>query len=262
MTTLAGRLRRLVVVVGATATLVVGCAGGPPDTIEVEALPAPFTYVAVGASETIGVGADDPVTEAWPTVLYRTALSRSATYVNLGVSGATVRDAIARELPAALAEEPRLVTVWLNVNDLVRRVPVADYERDLATLVRALRRDGATEVLVATTPPIADLPVVRACLPGGSGCRLPGGLPSVEVVTDAVAAYDAAIRRVAGTEGAVVVDLGAAAGGRIDASLVARDGFHPSTEGHRRVAAAFADVLRALPSAAELGTSPDRAPGS
>lgn len=42
------------------------------------ALPPPFTSVAVGAGETVGIGADDPATQAWPTVLYRTALARSA----------------------------------------------------------------------------------------------------------------------------------------------------------------------------------------
>src|SRR5262245_30072392 len=44
-------------------------------------------YVAVGASETVGVGADRP-RQAWPTVLHRQALPESR-YVNVGVSGST-----------------------------------------------------------------------------------------------------------------------------------------------------------------------------
>lgn len=245
----------------ALALLATACAGERAEVVEEEALPPPFTYVAVGASETVGIGADDPVTESWPSVFYRTALARSATLVNLGVSGVTVSEALDQELQSALAEEPRLVTVWLNVNDLVRQVSVDHYERDLGRLVRALRRGGATEVLVASTPPVVDLPVVRACLPGGTGCPLPFRLPSAEVLTQRVAAYNAAIARVAGAEGAVVVDLGAASGGRIDDALVAADGFHPSTEGHRRVAAAFADALASLPSAAELLPPPGDRPG-
>lgn len=248
--------RRLPLALAALALLASACAGGPAETLEPEALPPPFTYVAVGASETVGIGADDPLTQSWPSVFHRTALARSATLVNVGVSGATVQEALARELQPALAEEPRLVTVWLNVNDFVRQVPVARYERDLGTLVRALRRGGATDVLVASTPPVVDLPVVRACLPGGSGCPLPLGLPSAEAITEGVAAYNAAIARVAEAEGAVVVDLEAAAGGGIDPALIAVDGFHPSTEGHRRVAAAFSDALASLPSAAELRPPP------
>ena len=235
----------------AAALLAAACSGGRPDTIKTEALPPAFTYVAVGASETVGVGADDPATQSWPNVFYRTALTRSATLVNVGESGATVRQTLERRLPAALAEQPRLVTVWLNVNDLVRQVPVEEYERDLGTLVRALRRGGATDVLVAGMPPVADLPVVRACLPGGSGCRLPVRLPSAEAITERAAAYDAAIRRVAQAEGAVVVDLAAAAAGDTG-GLVAADGFHPSSEGHRRVAVAFGQALASLPSAGEL----------
>jgi putative ABC transport system ATP-binding protein len=46
--------------------------------------------------------------------------------------------------------------------------------------------------------------------------------------------------------------LAAAAGTAGGEGLVAADGFHPSTEGHRRVAAAFAAAVAALPSAAEL----------
>jgi acyl-CoA thioesterase-1 len=248
--------RRLPLALAALALLASACAGGPAETLEPEALPPPFTYVAVGASETVGIGADDPLTQSWPSVFHRTALARSATLVNVGVSGATVQEALARELQPALAEEPRLVTVWLNVNDFVRQVPVARYERDLGTLVRALRRGGATDVLVASTPPVVDLPVVRACLPGGSGCPLPLGLPSAEAITEGVAGFNAAIARVAEAEGAVVVDLEAAAGGGIDPALIAVDGFHPSTEGHRRVAAAFSDALASLPSAAELRPPP------
>lgn len=255
MSVRAGGLR-LPLALAALALLANACAGGPAETLEPEALPPPFTYVAVGASETVGIGTDDPLTQSWPSVFYRTALARSATLVNLGVSGATVQEALALELQPALAEEPRLVTVWLNVNDLVRQVPVERYERDLGTLVRALRRGGATDVLVASTPPVVDLPVVRACLPGGSGCALPLGLPSAEAITERVAAYNAAITRVAAAEGAVVVDLKAAAGDGIDPALVAADGFHPSTEGHRRLAAAFSDALASLPSAAELRPPP------
>lgn len=252
----ASRTRRLALGLVVLVLAVTACAGRRSPTIEADALPPPFTYVSVGASETVGVGADEPATESYPNVFYRTALARSATLVNVGVTGATVRQAIDRELQPALAESPRLVTVWLNVNDIVRQVPVEQYERDLGTLVHALRRDGAADVLVATTPAVTDLPMVRACLPGGTGCRLPSPLPTAEVLAERVAAYDAAIARVARAEGAVVVDLAAAARGADKATLVAADGISPSTEGHRLVAAAFSSALASLPSAAQLRPPP------
>lgn len=228
--------------------------GGGDDDVAVTEEAPPFTYVAVGASESVGVGSDEPLRQAWPQVFYRRALPRSATFVNLGISGATVRDALAREVPGALAEEPRLVTVWLNVNDLVRLVPAAAYERDLTSLVARLRRGGRTEVLLANTPPLEELPVVRACLPDpppGPGCIAPIQLPGPDVVVQAVAQYNDAIARVAKETDAVLVDLHAAAmearrNGKAG-SYVAADGFHPSVAGHEAVARVFEEALRSSP---------------
>lgn len=208
------------------------------------------TYVAVGASETVGVGAARPEHDAWPQVLRREALDADTTFVNVGVSGSTVSQALRQQLPRALAAEPDLVTVWLNVNDLVRFVPVVTYERDLGALVSGLRRGGATQVLLANTPPLEDLPVVRACLPDpppGRRCLLPVRLPGPEPVIALVRQYNDAIERVAEAHGAVLVDLHAAAVAERARRLehyFSGDGFHPSTEGHAAVARTFAAALR------------------
>jgi acyl-CoA thioesterase I len=198
-------------------------------------------YVAVGASETVGIGADDPGRQAWPTVLHGTALG-DWDYLNLGVSGSTVAEAITEQLPRALAAEPDLVTVWLNVNDITHLVPPNVYEQLLGTLVHQLRRDGRTEVLVANTPAVEQLPAYRSCLPSapaGSVCNLPG-VPAPRLVRQVVGEYNAAIDRVAEAEGASVVDLNAESGKRSLVTMTGTDGFHPSTQGHRAVAHAFA----------------------
>ncbi len=223
-------------------------AAAPSTTVKAER----SVYVAVGASESVGMGADRPLEEAWPRVLHRTALPPGSVFVNLGIPGATVADALRVELPAALAQEPSLVTVWLNVNDILSGVPADVYEAQLAELVRALRRGGATRVLVANTPAPGLLPLYVACLSGlpGSGRCPPGPrLPSVPQAEAVVDAYNAAIARVAWREGAVLVDLHAAAlaaqEAGVGASLISGDGFHPSTAGHRAVAQVFAEALRA-----------------
>lgn len=200
------------------------------------------TYVAVGASETVGVGADHPRTEAWPQVLHDSTLS-SSTFVNLGVSGATVGEALAVQLPVALAAQPDVVTVWLAVNDLTHLVPVSAYEQQLRTLVHELRRNGETTVLVGNMPPVDRMPAYLACLPGAVAtdvrCQLPV-VPPPAVVRELVASYNAAIARVVQAEAAVPVDLSQ---GRDLSRLTSHDGFHPSTAGHRMVAAAFARAL-------------------
>jgi lysophospholipase L1-like esterase len=203
----------------------------------------PQVYVAVGASETVGVGADDPATQAWPRVLHDRALAGTR-FVDVGVSGATVRDALTGQLARALAEDPDVVTVWLAVNDALSLVPVADYEQSLGNLVHALRQGGRTEVLVGNVPPLDRLPAYRACLPGSGVTEVPCALPLVPgpaQVRATVAEFNAAIGRVVAREGAVLVDLSAE---RDLAGLTSKDGFHPSTRGHRVVARAFAAALR------------------
>ncbi len=204
--------------------------------------PDPRVYVAVGASETAGVGADDP-RDAWPQVLHDTSLPE-ATLVNVGVPGATVQDALRSQLPRALAAEPDVVTVWLVVNDIVGGVPVAAYESRLRRMVRALRRGGRTEVLVGNAPAVWRLPAYRACLPGSDGREVPCLVPLVPAESEVkatVAAFNGATRRVARSEGATLVDLSAR---RDLTGLTAADGFHPSTAGHREIAEAFGQGLR------------------
>ena len=196
----------------------------------------PVTYVAVGASESVGFGTDEPLRQAWPQLLYRRALPRRTVFVNLGEPGATVAQAIEDEVDQAVALAPTIVTVWLNVNDLTFHIPADAYEQELDELVHRLRRGGATRVLVANTPPLDRLPAFdRLGLPGSA-------------VNQVVDDYNAAVARVAAKEGAVLVDLhqaglDARAAGR-EAELISSDGFHPSPAGHRAVADAFAAALQ------------------
>ena len=241
-------------VVAATACSSGGNSGSPAASVLPPAADAgadPLLYVAVGASETAGLRAEVPLRDGWPRVLYRDAMPVSTVFVNLGIPGATVAQALAIEVPQALGLEPDLVTVWLNVNDILAGVPADDFERDLGSLVRQLRRGGATRVLVANTPPLDRLPAYLACRPDPPvtvpECRREELLPPPEAVNSMVDEYNAATARVAGREGADLVDLHAvgmaARDAGIDQALVSFDGFHPNSGGHQAVATAFANVL-------------------
>lgn len=233
-----------------TASCVGGETGGDSAPLAVRPGP-PVLYVAVGASETVGIGTDDPVREAWPQLLYRSSLPRSGVFVNLGIPGATVADALERELPHALELRPDIVTVWLNVNDLIADVSPRTYEARLRRLLTSLRRGGGARVLVANTPPLDRLPAYLACRPdapaGGPPCLTDRVLPPAGRINELTAAYNDVIERVAGEAGAEVVDLHAAGmAARSQGSaevLISEDGFHPSAAGARVVAAAFARIL-------------------
>jgi acyl-CoA thioesterase-1 len=235
-----GAVTAVLSLVSVAGMLATGCSGGSSGaTPDAAAAAPPQTYVAVGASESVGVGADRPLIEAWPRVLFRTALDRNTVFVSAGVENSTVTDALDDQLPLVLELRPTLVTVWLNVNDLAAGVPVATYEQQLTGLVQALRQDGRARVLVANTPPVDELPVYQA-LAGSQ-------FPTRDEVAARVAAYNQAIERVAAAEGADLVDLHAEGIQAVEdgtfASLVSDDGFHPSTEGHARIAEVFAAAL-------------------
>jgi acyl-CoA thioesterase-1 len=223
-----------------SALMIGGCSGSvrpAAPAVSADDQGPPVTYVAVGASESVGVGTDDPLRQAWPQLLYRNALPRRTVFVNLGIPGATVQRALTDEADQAVALKPTVVTVWLNVNDIAALVPPSVYEQQLEALVSRLRRGGTGRVLVANTPPLDRLPAVdRLGLPPGA----------VERVVDD---YNAAIRRVVVKNGAILVDLhqaglDARAAGR-EAALVSADGFHPSPTGHQAVADVFAAALKA-----------------
>jgi hypothetical protein len=104
-------------------------------------------------------------------------------------------------------------------------------------------------VLVANTPPLDGLPLVRQCqpfapAPAGGGDRS-RRLPLSEVDA-AVNLYNEAIARAATATGAILVDLHAWGEGVERSAHIARfvgdDGWHPSTYRHRVIAGVFAQA--------------------
>lgn len=231
------------------AACVPGAAAPPPVS------PSPTigaqVYAAIGASETVGIGTDDPPRQSFPERFFQ-ILGPGTVLYDFGVPSETVKKALTDELAPALAVHPTLATVWFNVDDLLASVPVADYEVSLDQLVAALRRAGA-RVLIANTPQLEHLPAYNACRPSpppsSIKCPLPSAnLPPPDQVEAEVRAYNTAVAAVAGREGATLVDL-YAAGDVPDQhpGYVSRDGFHPSAEGAQAIADQFAQALGLRP---------------
>jgi lysophospholipase L1-like esterase len=242
---LATLLAGLVAVGGCTAS------SKSPRTLPAAGNGPAGVYVAIGASETRGVGTSNPLREAWPQLVF-SQLPAGYTFINLGVSGATVSDALTQELPVAQSLHPTVVTVWLNVNDLLAGVSATRFESELRSLIGSLRRAGVT-VLVANTPPLDQLPAYLGCIdpathPGGCPAAVPRPIPTPAQVDAAVEGYNSTIARVVADTGAVLVDLHAAglaarARGQ-EQSLISADGFHPNSAGARVIADQFVAALR------------------
>ena len=105
------------------AVMAISCSGPPADLVRA---PRPLVYVAIGASDSVGIGAIDPARDGWVPVLYR-KLPFESRLVNLGISGSLVREAVVQQLPVALDADPDLVTIWLNGTLIVDNVKMEYY---------------------------------------------------------------------------------------------------------------------------------------
>lgn len=194
-------------------------------------------YVALGASDAIGIGADRPLTQGW-VALVHDGLPPGTILVNLGISGATLHDVLNDEAPVAVDARPRWVTLWPGVNDLRVGVSLASFSQDLDTLLGQLAAIPGARVVVLNIP---DLRLVPAFAD-----RDPARLDAT------VRQWNATIAAAAARHGATLVDLYADAQEEAKhPEFVSADGFHPSSLGYRRIAEL---VLPAINSHAAIAT--------
>jgi acyl-CoA thioesterase-1 len=214
---------------GLVAVASLAIAGGALRPTSGQAPARPLTYVAIGASDSVGIGADAPEVEGWVPLLHR-HLPPDSRLVNLGISGSLLRQALDQQLPVAVASDPDLVTVWLAVNDLNARVPLQRYRQELDTLLGTLRRDTRAAILIGNIPDVSRVPIYQQL--------------ERDAVRREVENWNRVIAEIAAKHGAVLVDLDAQWRGLGEhPEYVSRDGFHPSTAGYRRLADVFFDAL-------------------
>jgi lysophospholipase L1-like esterase len=195
----------------------------------VRAQPArPVTYVAIGASDAVGVGTSNPQSEGW-VPRFGGRLGSNVRIVNLGVSGSTLSQALEEQLGPALDAQPDVVTVWLAVNDLNARVALDNYAADLDTLLGHLETTQA-RVLVGNVPDLASVAAYR-------------GLDA-KALNAEVDRWNAAIADTVTRHGDTLVDLHAHWRDVVDhPEYLSGDGFHPSAEGYQALADVFAGAL-------------------
>jgi lysophospholipase L1-like esterase len=188
-----------------------------------------LTYVAIGASDTYGIGADDPETQNWPADL-STLLGGNVRLINLGVPNIDVHSALGVELPIALDAHPALVTVWLAVNDLADNVPVASYAHDLDLLLTRLRAAlPHARIAVANVPDLTLLPHFKSY--------------NMQTLRTQILAYNTVIASSVARHSALLVNLYQSDLAQ-HPEYISNDGFHPNTIGYTQIAQLFYHVLK------------------
>lgn len=189
---------------------------------------ADLKYVAIGASDATGVGAD-PIDSGYVYVIEDGLEDQCGTgdeeseLQNLGIPGLDADEIADTELPIATKLDPDVVTVFTGGNDIVGGRDPAAFETDLAKILGDLRDHTNAILFVANLPDMTQLPEFQTD-------------PDPDVTPERVAAFNAAIERQAQASGATLVDLFSQP---VQANYVAGDGFHPSNEGHRAIAEQF-----------------------
>jgi len=194
---------------------------------------AGIRYVAIGASDSVGVGASDPAKGSWPALVASRLPAGSPPYTNLGVSGSLAFQAVTQQLPGAIAQKPNVVSVWLAVNDLNATIEPASFAESLGQIVDGLVQKTGATIFVGDVPDLRAVPVYA----GTDKARL---LAGIQGYNDAIAAI--AARNPARVK---VVDLFTGSAALVSTGTVSADGFHPSDEGYQLIADRFASAMRA-----------------
>jgi acyl-CoA thioesterase-1 len=173
-------------------------------------------WVVLGDSTAQGIGAPSP-DEGYVGQVHRTLAAQTGEewrVLNLSKSGGRAADVLVRQVPLleALEVTPDLVTCAVGANDVIRRTPLAQIERELCEIV-------------------ARLP------PGSVVGTLPHGL-----WRERAEHLNQVIRAAAAEAGVRVADVYAHTGPPWEGKF-AEDRFHPGALGYADWAAAFTEVL-------------------
>jgi acyl-CoA thioesterase-1 len=198
----------------------------------VSAVPQPpqyITYVALGASDAAGVGAE-PITRGY---VFRIADELDERIKEVFLANLGLPDANTEQLDSALdlffetKVEPDLVTVWTGANDVIEGEDADDFEDALEDIFDRLRDRTDGIIVVANIPDLTQLPRFRE-------------EPDEDVTRERIKAFNEAIAEQAKDYDVLLVDL---YGRPVDDDLVSEDGFHPNNQGHQRIADQFLDAI-------------------
>jgi lysophospholipase L1-like esterase len=187
---------------------------------------SPLTYVAVGDSTGIGLGARDGggyVDRLFARVKQKRP---GSTLINLSAAGATTADALHKQLPQLGGTRETLVTVCIGLNDLLRGCQAEQFAEDYEALITRLRQSGG-RIVVTNLPDVASAPVMEG--------------KADESLRPRLLQFNRAIEQVAERHKVTLVDLYKSSGNTFKAhpEFFSSDGLHPSDEGY----AYWADVM-------------------
>ncbi len=204
------------------------------NTPQAEPFSKAITYVALGASDAVGVGSNEPGSQGYVPLIAE-HLPKGSHTLNLGISGIHLHEALQQELPLALTTSPQLITIWLVVNDFVAGVTYTNYAADLKSLLSQLRQKTQARIVMANLPDLTRLPIFS---------RQTSAQKTQTLAT--IKQWNQGIKSLAQTYSVALVNL-FQDGSEITAhpEYISGDGFHPSARGYIRLEQYFWQAIQA-----------------
>jgi lysophospholipase L1-like esterase len=191
---------------------------GVMTSINHEAGPA-VTYVALGDSTGVGVGARDGGYVA--RLFKRIEQARPGSRLkNLCVSGATTADVLRVQVGPATDARPTLITLGIGINDIGHGVSQDQFASNYEEIIKRLKARTSAPIIIANIPDISLAPVVPAYMRDEAHNR--------------VVIFNEKIKEIAARENLTVSDAYAETREVIPAhpEFFSADGFHPSDIGY------------------------------
>jgi lysophospholipase L1-like esterase len=193
---------------------------------------AMIKYVALGASDAMGIGTSEPSKDGW--VPKFTSLINAQQVFNLGRFGTTISKAMCDQLPQVFDHKPNVITIWLVVNDFIYQVfnpsIFTSYKSDLNKMLSQLRTnlDKDTRILVANLPDLSQISFFTS-----------RGI-SKQSLTMKIKQWNDAIQDIVRKNQCELVDVYAHWEElALHPEYISLDGFHPSAHGYTKLAEIF-----------------------
>jgi lysophospholipase L1-like esterase len=180
---------------------------------------AAITYVALGDSTGVGVGAKDGgyVARLFKRIEHERPGSRLK---NLCVSGATTSDVLRGQVEQVTNARPTLITLGIGINDIGHGVSVEQFASNYEEIVKSLKAHSNAPIVISNIPDVSLAPVVPAYLKDEAHKR--------------VVAFNDKIQEIAARQNLIVSDAYTETREVIPAhpEFFSGDGFHPSDIGY------------------------------
>jgi lysophospholipase L1-like esterase len=132
---------------------------GKPESKSMTSIPisGPVTYLALGDSTGVGVGARNGgyVARLFKRIV---AIRPESKLTNLCVNGATTDDVLRGQLAHGIAANPNLVTLGIGINDIGHGVSVDEFSRNYEEIIGRLRTETQARIVVTNIPDISSAP--------------------------------------------------------------------------------------------------------